>query len=322
MTTLNQIQTPIKGELARFKVHFSKVMKSKVPLLDIVLRYIVRNKGKQIRPTLVFLAARLFGATNERTYNAAALVELLHTATLVHDDVVDEADQRRGFFSINAVWKNKIAVLAGDYLMSKGLLLALDNDQFQLLKALSVAVRDMSEGELLQLDKARKLDITEEEYFDIINGKTASLLAASCRAGAQSVTDHVENHDAMWAFGQKLGMAFQIKDDLLDYGEGTGKPKWGDLKEKKLTLPLIYALSQSSRKERRRMIGKVKQKRKRRSDMEELMEFIRQKGGMEYAKNKMLIFKKEAMEILNTFPNSDIRASLVHLLDFVVERTA
>src|SRR5690554_2629559 len=256
--TLKQIKAPIEEEMQAFEKHFRKSMKSSVPLLDKITHYIIKRKGKQMRPMFVFLSAKLFNNSNESTYNAASLIELLHTATLVHDDVVDEAYKRRGFFSINALWKNKIAVLVGDYLLSRGLLLSVENEEFDLLKIVSTSVKLMSEGELLQIEKARRLDITEEVYFDIITKKTASLIAASCAAGAASVTDDQAVIDKFYRFGEIIGIAFQIKDDLFDYGEADiGKPRAIDIQEKKMTLPLIYTLQQVDRSRRRELINIV-----------------------------------------------------------------
>ena len=321
LATLDQIKAPVAAELAEFEGHFRQALKSDVALLDKITYYIVRRKGKQIRPIFVFLSARLFGPISESTYQAASLVEILHTATLVHDDVVDESQMRRGFFSLNALWKNKIAVLVGDYLLSRGLLLALDNNQFQLLHLLSRAVRDMSEGELLQLEKARRLDIAEPVYYDIIRQKTASLIASACASGAASSQDDPTVIDRMHSFGEKIGMAFQIKDDLLDFGEeSTGKPKGIDIKEKKLTLPLIYALGQTSPSARRRILRRIKRDSESKDTFQSVYELILQEGGLEYARNKMLAYRQEAMAILHSFPENPARQSLEDLVYFVTER--
>ena len=296
-------------------------MQSQVPLLDKVTHYIVRRKGKQVRPMFVFLSAKLCADTTESTYHAASLVELLHTATLVHDDVVDDSLERRGFFSINALWKNKIAVLVGDYLLSQGLLLALDNDEFQLLKIVSRAVKEMSEGELLQIEKARRLDIQEDIYYNIIQKKTASLIAAACAAGAASATDDQEKVIAMRNFGEKIGIAFQIRDDLLDFSEeDIGKPKGIDVKEKKMTLPLIYALNQTNRKQRNHIINIIKNKSTEPDKVVEVLKFVRNSGGIPYAEEAMYRYRTEAFEILHTFPDCPARDSMQQLVTFVTER--
>lgn len=296
-------------------------MKSKVALLDKIMYYIVQKKGKQIRPILVFLCAGAAGTINERSYNAASLVELLHTATLVHDDVVDDSMQRRGFFSINALWKNKIAVLVGDYLLSKGLLLALDNDEFKLLKILSTAVKEMSEGELMQMEKARKLDIKEDIYFDIIKQKTASLISASCGAGAASTNDDESIIQTFQKFGEQIGIAYQIKDDIFDYGDSfIGKPRGIDIKEKKMTLPLIHVLSNADPKTRKKYINYIKNDSKNITKVKEIIHFVRDKGGIEYAENKMIHYKNLAMETLQSIPNSDYKESLEALVEYVTMR--
>ncbi len=319
--TLNQIKAPIKSELQEFEVYFKSSMKSNVPLLDKITYYIVQSKGKQMRPIFVFLSAKLLGKINAKTYNAASLIELLHTATLVHDDVVDDAIKRRGFFSINALWKNKIAVLVGDYLLSRGLLLAIDNDEFDLLHIVSRAVKEMSEGELLQIEKARRLDIDEEVYFDIIRQKTASLIASACAAGAASVTDDKEKIQLMHKFGETIGIAFQIKDDLFDYGNASiGKPKGIDIKEKKMTLPLIYALSQSDKSEKRRIINLIKKRSTDSDVVQEVIVFVKAKNGLEYASKKMESYKAEAIEIIQKFPVSDIQSSMLSLVEYVTKR--
>lgn len=319
---LDLIKAPVAAELEAFEGHFREALRSDVSLLDKITYYIVRRKGKQIRPIFVFLSARMFGPCGEPTFHAASLVELLHTATLVHDDVVDDSQVRRGFFSINALWKNKIAVLVGDYLLSRGLLLALDHRQYRLLHILSRAVRDMSEGELLQLEKARRLDIAEPVYYDIIRQKTASLIAAACSAGAASMTDDEEAIGRMFAFGEKIGMAFQIKDDLLDFGdEATGKPKGIDIKEKKLTLPLIHALSQTDPGEKRRILRLIRADSEARSTFEEVIRLIRDTGGLDYARQRMAQYRQEAFALLHTFPDSPSRQSLEQLVDFVTERS-
>lgn len=318
---LSKIKMPIEDELKLFEKHFKKAMKSHVPLLDKITYYIVQRKGKQVRPMFVFLSAKLWGDINDSTYRAASLIELLHTATLVHDDVVDDSLERRGFFSINALWKNKIAVLVGDYLLSRGLLLALDNDEFQLLKIVSNSVKEMSEGELLQIEKARRLDIQEDVYFDIIKGKTASLIASACSAGAASVTNDQDIINKMRTFGETIGIAFQIKDDLFDYGDlSIGKPRGIDIKEKKMTLPLIYALSQSSRSEKRDIIYSIKKKSEHPDVVKKVIDFVKQKGGLQYGQEAMQEYRSKAMNILSEFPENEAKIALQSLVEFVIER--
>ncbi len=319
--SLNTIKSPIEEELKKFESHFRTSMNSAVPLLDRITYYIVRRKGKQVRPMFVFLAAKLCGEVKEATFIAASLVELLHTATLVHDDVVDDASTRRGFFSINALWKNKIAVLVGDYLFSKGMLLALQSKQYRLLEIVSDAVQAMSEGELLQIEKARRLDIEEKIYYDIIRQKTASLIASACRAGAASTTNDEEVIEKMRLFGEKIGLAFQIRDDLFDYGvDDVGKPLGIDIKEKKMTLPLIYALDRASRPEKRRIINIVKRHNDKPDRVREVIEYVRQSGGLEYAEQAMYRLRAEAFTILHEFPLSESRQSLEDLVTFVTDR--
>lgn len=296
-------------------------MKSKVQLLDKIMTYIVKRKGKQMRPMFVFLSCGVTGNINESTYRGAALIELLHTATLVHDDVVDDANYRRGFFSINALWKNKIAVLVGDYLLSRGLLLSVENGDHELLKIVSNAVREMSEGELLQMEKARRLDIDEQVYYDIIRQKTASLIASCCAVGACSSGADVETIEKMRLFGEKVGMAFQIKDDLFDYGsEEIGKPLGIDIKEKKMTLPLIYALRNASMIDKKKVIFKIKNQSHKTKKVREVIAFVKESGGIEYANEVMERFYKEALEILGTFRDSTFRNSLNDLVDFTIQR--
>lgn len=319
--SLQSIQAPIQEPMKSFEGKFRQFMKTKVMLLDSIMNYIVQRKGKQIRPMFVFLSAGCFGAINEKTYRGAALIELLHTATLVHDDVVDESDYRRGFFSINAVWKNKIAVLVGDYLLSKGLLLSVENKDFDLLELVSNAVREMSEGELLQIEKARKLDITEEVYFDIIRKKTATLIAACCGVGVQSVQADSGMVEKAVLFGEKVGLAFQIKDDLFDYGdEQIGKPLGIDIKEKKMTLPLIYALQQADRAQKRHIIHLIKNESQVAAKVREVIAFVKEKGGLEYATQKMHAIADEARQILQEFPESSYRTALHDLIGFTIER--
>lgn len=296
-------------------------MKSNVALLDTIMTYIVKRKGKQIRPLFVFLTAKACGGVTESTYRGASLVELLHTATLVHDDVVDDAYERRGFFSINALWKNKIAVLVGDYLLSKGLLLSLENDEFRLLKIVSTAVREMSEGELLQIEKTRRLNITEEIYFDIIRKKTASLIASCCSVGAASAggaDDMIEN---MRLFGEKIGIAFQIKDDLLDYGDDDiGKPRGIDIKEKKLTLPIIYTLNNADEKVRKQIINTIKKNHDKKEKVNELISYVNSHGGIEYTKKVMQNYIQEALVCLTTIPDSDSKRALIQLVHYIIDR--
>ncbi|MDA9182058.1 MAG: polyprenyl synthetase family protein [Saprospiraceae bacterium] len=320
--SLKQIQSPIQTDLKEFESHFRDSMKSNVALLDKIMYYIVQRKGKQMRPMLVFLTAQLHGDINKNTHLAASMIELLHTATLVHDDIVDDADKRRGFFSVSALWKNKIAVLVGDYLLSKGLLLALENNQFYQLKLLSRSVKMVIEGELLQQEKARRLDIKEEVYYDIINRKTASLLAASCAVGASTTTEDSKLIERMELFGEKIGMAFQIKDDLFDFGDkDIGKPVGIDIKEKKMTLPLIYALQNANISDRKKYIRYVSKSEKNKKYVTEVVAFVKASGGLEYATQKMLEFQQEAFDILDEFPNSETKASLKMLIEYVTKRS-
>jgi len=311
----------IAAELKEFERHFKEAVKSKVPLLDRIMQYIVKRKGKQLRPMFVMLSARLGGPVNEKTYRAASLVELLHTATLVHDDVVDDANERRGFFSINALWKNKVAVLVGDYLLSKGLLLSINNGDFRILQILSTAVKQMSEGELLQIEKARNLNLDEEVYYNIIKGKTASLLSSACGAGACSTFEKEEDIQRLEQFGEKVGMAFQIKDDLFDYGSANiGKPTGNDIKEKKLTLPLIYTLNNCSEPVRRKLIYIVKNQNTRKDKVQFVIETVKNSGGIEYATQKMNGFRDEALDLLFKYPKSEIRDALEELVRYTTDR--
>ncbi len=306
-----------------FESKFRESMTSKVALLNRITHYIVNRKGKQMRPMFVFLTAKLLnnGTVNERTYRGAAVIELIHTATLVHDDVVDESSKRRGFFSINALWKNKIAVLVGDYLLSKGLLLSIDNGDFDLLRIISVAVREMSEGELLQIEKARRLDITEDIYYDIIRQKTATLIAACCSLGACSVRPESADVASFRKFGELCGMAFQIKDDLFDYGnERIGKPTGIDIKEQKMTLPLIYTLNHCSKKEKSWVINSIKNHNKNKTRVKEVISFVKQQGGLDYAVEKMLWYRDEALDLLQTYPESEYRSALELMVNYVVDR--
>ncbi len=321
MLSLDEIKKPIAGELNAFEGKFKASMQSSVPLLDRITHYIVKRKGKQIRPMFVFFSASLCGGITEATYRGAALVELLHTATLVHDDVVDNSYQRRGFFSVNALWKNKIAVLVGDFLLSKGLLLSINNGDFGLLKLVSNAVKQMSEGELLQIEKARRLDIDEKVYYEVIRQKTASLIASCCACGAASAGANDEIVEKMRLFGEKVGIAFQIKDDLFDFGtDDIGKPLGIDIKEKKITLPLIYALNKSGSTEKKRIINLVKNHNEESEKVSEIINFVRNSGGMDYARSQMEMYQNEAFVILNEFPEHESRKALEKLVRFTTER--
>lgn len=320
--SIQNIKSPIKDEMQSFEKHFRKSMKSSVPLLDKITHYIVKRKGKQMRPMFVFLSAKIFGETTQSTYTAASLIELLHTATLVHDDVVDEAYKRRGFFSINALWKNKVAVLVGDYLLSRGLLLSVENEEFDLLKIVSTSVKLMSEGELLQIEKARKLDIKEEIYFDIITKKTATLIASCCATGAKSAGQSDEVVEQMRKFGELVGICFQIKDDLFDYGSGKdlGKPTGIDIKEKKMTLPLIFALSKADKSTRKKVINTVKNNNNEKKKVQEVIDFVLKSGGIDYATERMNEYKNQALAILDEFPENESRNSLRDLVLYTTER--
>ena len=306
-----------------FEVKFKASMVSKVSLLNRITHFIVRRKGKQMRPMFVFLVAKMVSNGNfkEKTYRGAAIIELIHTATLVHDDIVDDSNRRRGFFSLNALWKNKIAVLVGDYLLSKGLLLSIDNDDFDILKIISTAVREMSEGELLQIEKARRLDITEEVYFEIIRQKTATLIAACCGIGAASVDADIKIIENMREFGKLIGMAFQIKDDLFDYSDyKIGKPTGIDIKEQKMTLPLIYVLNNCTNKERKWLINSVKRHNKDKKRVKEVISFVKNNGGIEYTIQKMKEYQKLALDILSEYPDSEYKRSLITMVNYVIER--
>lgn len=323
MKIVEQIKLPIKKEMELFEEKFKESMISNVPLLNRITHFIVRRKGKQMRPMFVFLVAKLVsnGKVNDRTYRGASSIELIHTATLVHDDVVDDSNRRRGFFSINALWKNKIAVLVGDFLLSKGVLLSIDNDDFDILKLISVAVREMSQGELLQIEKARQLDITEEVYFEIIRQKTATLIAACCGIGAASVDANAEEIEKMRSFGEIIGIAFQIKDDLFDYTDDKiGKPTGIDIKEQKMTLPLIYTLNKCSSKDKKWLINSVKNHNKNKKRVREVITFVKENGGIEYTTSKMKEYQAKAFEILNSYPDSPYKKSLSTLVNYVIER--
>ncbi len=306
-----------------FEKKFYEAMSSKVALLNRISHYIVNRKGKQMRPMFVFLVAKMIanGKVNERTYRGASVIELIHTATLVHDDVVDDSNRRRGFFSVNALWKNKIAVLVGDYLLSKGLLLSIDNDDFDLLKIISVAVREMSQGELLQIEKSRTLNITEAIYYDIIRQKTATLIAACCSLGACSVKPNSEEVETMRKFGERIGMAFQIKDDLFDYGERRiGKPIGIDIKEKKMTLPLIYTLNTCTSEKKKWLINSIKNHNKDKNRVQEVITFVKESGGLTYAEKKMHQFQREALQMLEKYPKSEYKDALALMVNYVIER--
>lgn len=315
------VKNIIGKELLTFEKKFADAVRSQTPMLDRIMKYIIKRKGKQMRPMFVFLSAKLNGEINESTYRAAALVELLHTATLVHDDVVDESLERRGFFSINAIWKNKIAVLVGDYLLSKGLLLSTSNEDFMHLHILSEAVKQMSEGELLQIEKSRKLNLDEDIYFEIIKNKTASLLSSACAVGAYSTGKDESSTEKMKLFGQKVGIAFQIKDDLFDYGkEDVGKPTGNDIREKKLTLPLIYTLNKVDKSTRRKIIYMLKNENKNKASIKFIIESVIEAGGIRYAETKMNLYRDEALDILYTFDASPVRSALEELVRFTTDR--
>lgn len=323
MKPVEQIKQPILNEMEFFEQKFKTSMISNVPLLNRITHYIVKRKGKQMRPMFVFLVAKMVsnGDFKERTYRGASVIELIHTATLVHDDVVDDSNRRRGFFSLNALWKNKIAVLVGDFLLSKGLLLSIDNDDFDILKHISVAVREMSEGELLQIEKARNLDITEEVYFDIIRKKTATLIAACTAIGATSVDADKNEIEKMRKFGELIGIAFQIKDDLFDYTEAKiGKPTGIDIKEQKMTLPLIYTLNHCSKKERKWLINSVKNHNKDKKRVKEVIAFVKQNNGIDYTIKRMKEYQQNALQILEDYSASPYKDSLITMVNYVIER--
>ncbi|UFH54424.1 polyprenyl synthetase family protein [Spirosoma sp. KNUC1025] len=320
--TVADIQAPIAAEMELFEQKFRELMKSDVMLLDQITKYIVKRKGKQLRPMFVFLTAGVCGQITEATYRGGALIELCHTASLVHDDVVDESNYRRGFFSINALWKNKVAVLVGDYLLTRGLFLAVDNNDHDLLRIVTMAVRELSEGELLQIEKARRLDIDEAVYYEIIRQKTASLIAACCAVGACSAGATSQVVEQARVFGEKVGIAFQIKDDLFDYGTAeVGKPLGIDIKEKKMTLPLIYALSKAGFLEKRRIINIIKNDSENPKKVDEVITFVKNSGGIEYATEAMNRYVAEAQELLNSFPDSVYRKALHQLVQYTIERS-
>lgn len=324
MATIQTIKAPIATEMDLFEEKFKEVMKGNAPLLDKITHYIVKRKGKQMRPMFVFLAANLAGGVTDRTYRAASLIEMIHTATLVHDDVVDDANKRRGFFSVNALWKNKIAVLVGDFLLSKGLQLAAQFKDYDFLEIISAATKEMSEGELLQIEKARRLDIKEEIYFEIIRQKTATLIAACCASGASSAGANQEEVEKQRLLGEKIGIAFQIKDDLFDYESSAGligKPVGIDIKERKMTLPLIYALNNASRRDKRWMKNVVKNHNEDSKKVAELIEMVKKSGGIEYTKKKMYEIREEALDLIKSFTDSPSRQSLIDLVLFSTERS-
>jgi octaprenyl-diphosphate synthase len=320
--TLNEIKAPVETHLVEYEKCFQKSIKSKSLLLNTIMRFLLKRKGKQMRPLFVFFSAGLFGQINSKTHRAGALIEMLHTATLVHDDVVDDSNERRGFFSLNALWKNKISVLVGDYLLSRGLLLAIENDDFDLLKIVSESVKEMSEGELLQIQKSRTLDISEDVYYEIIRQKTASLIASCLAAGAASAGATFEQVKEMKLIGEKIGMAFQIKDDLMDFdtNRDKGKPSASDIKERKITLPLIYLLNNSNYLEKRKILGIVKRNGKTPEKTAWLLEKVKDSGGVEYASGKMMQFKNEAIEMLQKLPDNQARKSLIKLIEFTIAR--
>jgi octaprenyl-diphosphate synthase len=322
MASLTEIKAPVEHHIAEFEKKFRASMRSTVPLLDRITAYLVKRKGKQIRPLFVFLSAEISGGVNETTYRAASLIELLHTATLIHDDVVDGSNERRGFFSLNALWKNKISVLIGDFLLSKGLLLSLENNDYELLRIVSDATREMSEGELLQIEKARRLDIEEDVYFEIIRKKTASLIASCCASGASSAGADKETISRLHRFGELTGIAFQIRDDLFDYSKSldTGKPNGIDIKEKKMTLPLIYLLNNSGWIEKRKIINTVKHYNDNPSRVASLIQQVRDAGGIAYAEKRMQDYREQALQLLHSFEPSPARESLEQLVVFTTER--
>lgn len=321
MSKIDIIKQPIAAELNAFENKFKGAMKSNVALLDTIMTYIVKRKGKQVRPMFVFYCAKLFSNVTDATYRGASLVELLHTATLVHDDVVDDSDERRGFFSINALWKNKIAVLVGDYLLSKGLLLAIRNKDFNLLEIVSTAVEEMSEGELLQIEKARNLNLSEDIYYDIIRKKTASLIAACCAIGAASAGATKEEVEQMRLFGEYIGIAFQMKDDLLDYGDDDiGKPTGIDLKEKKLTLPIIYTINNADKSTRNYIINSIKNYNTDKKRIAEVIKYVNEHNGINYTRKVMISYKEKAQAILKNYGNQEVAEKLSMLVEYIIER--
>jgi octaprenyl-diphosphate synthase len=324
MSILTEIKKPVEKEMDEFESYFNKTMKSEIPLLKIILNYVLRRKGKQMRPLLVFLTARLNGTISEATFVAATLIELLHTASLVHDDVVDDAHERRGAISINALWNSKIAVLVGDYMLSKGLLISVEKARYDMLEIVSEAVNSMAEGELLQLQKARKLNIKEDDYYKIIISKTAALISACTATGAISVTDDPDTIQLMKDFGENIGIAFQIRDDILDYEANglTGKTVGNDIKERKITLPLIHSLELASFSQKREIMSIVKSRKKTKSEIDEVIRFVTVSGGLEYAELKMNQYRDKALAILDSYPDSDYKASLKKFVYFTTSRNS
>ncbi len=322
MSSVDIILSPIKREMAEFEVRFKDSMQSDVSLLEKINHYIIKRKGKQVRPMFVFLCAKMLGKNTDKTYDAAILIELLHTATLVHDDVVDDANERRGSFSVNAIWKNKIAVLVGDFMLSKILLLSLEKENTELLKIIAKSVKDMSEGELLQIEKARLLDITEEVYYDVIKKKTASLISSCCEIGAASVNSNIEMRNKMKAFGEKVGLAFQIKDDIFDYGDGSniGKPTGNDIREQKLTLPIIYVLNNCSKEIRKELINIIKNHNESKKHIKRAVDIVINNGGIDYAHKQMNKFAKKALNLLSDIPESEYKSALIELVNYTINR--
>lgn len=322
MSVIDIIKKPIEEDLKKFEPFFASFMKSKVSLLDIITNYIIKRKGKQIRPMFVFLSAKMVGEISQSTYNAAALIELMHTATLIHDDVVDNSYERRGFFSVNALWKNKIAVLVGDYLLSKGLLLAVSNNEFEQLKILAESVRQMSEGELLQIEKSRKLDISEEVYLNVIKKKTAVLFSACTQSGVISAGAIGVDVERAKQFGEYAGIAFQIKDDIFDYEKKNivGKPAGNDIREKKITLPLIYSLGKVSESERKRILSILKNKKKDTKAVNEVIDFVNENGGIEYATKRMNEYKDMSLALVQEYPNNDAKSAIIELINYTISR--
>ena len=322
MSSVDIILSPIKSEMAEFEVRFKDSMQSDVSLLEKINHYIIKRKGKQVRPMFVFLCAKMLGENADKTYDAAILIELLHTATLVHDDVVDDANERRGSFSVNAIWKNKIAVLVGDFMLSKILLLSLEKENTELLKIIAKSVKDMSEGELLQIEKARLLDITEEIYYDVIKKKTASLISSCCEIGAASVNSNIEMRNKMKAFGEKVGLAFQIKDDIFDYGVNAniGKPTGTDIRERKLTLPIIYVLNNSNKEIRKELINIIKNHNESKSHIKRAVDIVVNNGGIDYANKQMNKFAEKALNLLSDIPESEYKTALTELVNYTINR--
>lgn len=322
MSSVDVILSPIKNEMAEFEVRFKDSMQSDVSLLEKINHYIIKRKGKQVRPMFVFLCAKMLGENADKTYDAAILIELLHTATLVHDDVVDDANERRGSFSVNAIWKNKIAVLVGDFMLSKILLLSLEKENTELLKIIARSVKDMSEGELLQIEKARLLDITEDIYYDVIKKKTASLISSCCEIGAASVNADEEMRKKMKDFGEKVGLAFQIKDDIFDYGDGTniGKPTGTDIRERKLTLPIIYVLNNCSKEIRKELINIIKNHNESKKHINRAIDIVIKNGGIDYANKQMNLFAEKALNLLTEIPSSEYKIALLELVKYTINR--